>query len=319
MGPQMQAHVARMRALGYRYTTEEATCLRFDRFLQTRADLSGRPLKVLIDAWSTQRSSPGRVLEAQQCGRCLSLSMHRIDPAVPVLSVDIDLRRRVSRQYRHAYIYSEEEIGRLLEAARTFPSPKAPLRPLSLYTMVVLAYCTGMRVGELAILTLADVNLDEGTLDIRDTKFFKSRRLPLALGVVGVLTKYLDARESAGAPRTPQSGLFCSVRGAAYTYGMVCDSLVDVIRRAGLKPARGRRGPRIHDLRHTFVVHRMLAWYRSGINPQARLPYLATYLGHKDIASTLVYLNLTQEVLEHASNRFREYGLRALGAMEERP
>lgn len=78
-----------------------------------------------------------------------------------------------------------------------------------------------------------------------------------------------------------------------------------VIRRAGLKPGDGIRGPRIHDIRHTFVVHRMTAWYQEGISPQRRLPYLATYLGHRNINSTLVYLTITQELLQLASQRFK--------------
>jgi integrase len=93
--------------------------------------------------------------------------------------------------------------------------------------------------------------------------------------------------------------------------------LVSVLRRAGLKSTKGRTGPRIHDLRHAFVVNRMLAWYREGINPQSRLPYLATYLGHKDINSTLVYLTITQEVLQQASERFRVRGARVVQASQE--
>lgn len=92
--------------------------------------------------------------------------------------------------------------------------------------------------------------------------------------------------------------------------------LVRVLRRAGMKPESGRVGPRIHDLRHAFVVNRMLTWYREGINPQTRLPYLATYLGHKDINSTLVYLTITQELLQQASERFRAFGARNLHAVE---
>jgi integrase len=87
--------------------------------------------------------------------------------------------------------------------------------------------------------------------------------------------------------------------------------LARVFRSAGLKPPRpnGRVGPRIHDLRHTFVVHRMTEWYRAGINPEPMLPYLATYLGHKNIHSTLVYLTVTQELLQHANQRFRLLGV----------
>ena len=89
--------------------------------------------------------------------------------------------------------------------------------------------------------------------------------------------------------------------------------LTRVLKRAGLKPARGTVGPRVHDLRHTFVGHRMLQWYREGVDVQARLPYLATYLGHKDIVSTLVYLNITPELLAQAGERYRQRGREALG------
>ena len=92
--------------------------------------------------------------------------------------------------------------------------------------------------------------------------------------------------------------------------------LTDVLRRAGVKPARGAIGPRIHDLRHSMVSHRMRDWYKSGINPQSRLPYLATYLGHKDIRSTLVYLHITPELLQEAGERFRKNGVAALQAAE---
>jgi integrase len=93
--------------------------------------------------------------------------------------------------------------------------------------------------------------------------------------------------------------------------------LVGVLRRAKLKPAPGRVGPRVHDLRHAFVASRMLAWYRDGINPQSHLPYLATYLGHKDINSTLVYLTITQDLLHQASERFRVRGAQLLQTLTE--
>jgi integrase len=89
--------------------------------------------------------------------------------------------------------------------------------------------------------------------------------------------------------------------------------LVRVLRHSGIKPTQGKAGPRIHDLRHAFVVHRMLGWYRQGINPQPYLPYLATYMGHRDINSTLVYLTITQELLQHAGEKYRQLGAVALG------
>ena len=218
--------------------------------------------------------------------------------------------------YRHPYIYSEDEVRRLLETAWRFPSPHSPLRPQMLYTMLVLAYCAGLRLGEIVRLNVGDVHLGDETIEIRDSKFFKSRRLPLAPSVMSALRDYLDARKRASAPDVPSSGLFWHQRASGrYSHVMTGKLLVRVLRLSGLKPAQGRAGPRIHDLRHAFVVNRMLAWYREGANPQSRLPYLATYLGHKDINSTLVYLTITQELLQQAGERFRASASAVLGSL----
>ena len=186
----------------------------------------------------------------------------------------------------------------------SYPSPFAPLRPVTLYTMLILAYCAGLRVGEIVRLKLQDLDLAEGSIEVRNTKFFKSRRLPLSSSAVSALRGYLQARRSAGVPEEPDAQLFWHKK-RPYSYITTKALLRHVIRRAGLNTGTGRGGPRVHDLRHAFVVHRVTAWYRQGINPQNRLPYLAAYLGHRDIHSTLVYLTITQELLQHANNRFR--------------
>jgi len=246
--------------------------------------------------------------------------MHRLDPAVAILTVDRDAARQVKQLQRRPYIYTEAQILQLLEVTQTFECSRAPLRALSLYTMVLLMYCAGLRIGELLRLTLGDVDLENDTLEIRGTKFFKSRRLPLAAGVITAVRHYLAARQQVGAPSDPASGLFWKdPRGGSYSCGGARKLMVEALRRAGLKPVRGKVGPRIHDLRHAMVCNRMLTWYRDGINPQSRLPHLATYLGHKDINSTLVYLTVTQELMQHASERFRVHGAVALGSVREQP
>jgi len=179
--------------------------------------------------------------------------------------------------------------------------------------MLVLAYCAGLRLGEIARLDLGDVDLQAGTIAIRDTKFFKSRILPLAGTVVAALRDYVEARRQTGAQQDPASGLFWHDQGGRrYARYSIAWLVVDVLRRVGLKPSRGKTGPRIHDLRHSMVVNRITAWYRAGINPQARLPYLATYLGHRDINSTLTYITVTQDLLHQAGERFRTFGARCL-------
>jgi len=320
IGPLMHEHVERMRALGYRYERNENAMLRFDRFLQTRVDLTDAPLRALLDAWRGSNPSPRHRLEVSLVGRSVSKAMHRLDPTVTILPVDRNAACQIKQIQRCPYIYTEAQILQLLEATRTFGSRRVPLRALSLYTMVLLTYCAGLRIGELVRLTLADVDLENDTLEIRGTKFFKSRRLPLAAGVVTAVKNYLAARQRAGAPTDPESGLLWKdIGGGCYSYGGARNLLVEALRRAGLKPARGKVGPRIHDLRHTMVCNRMLAWYRNGVNPQSKLPHLATYLGHKDINSTLVYLTITQEQMQIASERFRVHGAATLGAVGEQP
>jgi integrase len=316
-GAFMRSHVQLMRTNGYRYNTQASSFLRFDRFLQGRCDLTDQPLAVLMQQWAAESTTLHHAVERQQVARNLARARQRIDPRVELPKVDRLLARRRVQEQRRPYIYTPQEVRHLLETAREFPSPLSPLRPLTLYTMLVLAYCAGLRLGELVRLDLDDVRLESGEIAIRETKFFKSRTLPLADSVVAALREYLDARRSAEAPQEGSSGLFWHRQSAArYSRVMAHKLLVRVLRRAGLKPESGRVGPRIHDLRHSMVVNRMLTWYRDGINPQARLPYLATYLGHKDINSTLVYLTVTQELLQAASERFHAFAAHSLHVVE---
>ena len=318
LGSVMEEHVAHMRTLGYRYDTNEELLLRFDRFLQHHPELSELPLIKLVECWSEEQPSPSRLYDAHRAGRIVSKAMHRLDPRVPILPIGEGVARAARQHHRSAHLYTDEEIHRILRAALSYPSPKAPLRPITLFTMLMLAYCAGLRGGEIVHLRLEDVDLREETIDIRETKFFKHRRLPLAPGVMAALRRYLLLRESAGAPTNPESPLFWSLqRGRGYCIGGVRLVLTDVLRRAGVKPARGAVGARLHDLRHSMVGHRMREWYHSGINPQSQLPYLATYLGHKDIRSTLVYMDITPELLQEAAERFRKRGASALQTAED--
>ena len=317
LGKVMEDHVTHMRALGYRYNTNVELLLRFDRFLQSHPDLSELTLTEVVKCWAGEQPSPSHLFDACRAGRIVSKAMHRIDPRVPILPIGDGVARAARRHHRAAHLYSDEEVQRILKAALAYPSPKSPWRPMWLFTMLMLAYCAGLRGGEIARLKLMDVDLREGTIEIRETKFFKRRRLPLACGVLTALKRYLLLRKQAAAPMNPDSPLFWSPqRNRGYTVGGMRIVLTDVLRHAGVKPTCGAVGPRIHDMRHTMVGHRMRDWYKSGVNPQSRLPYLATYLGHKDIRSTLVYLNITPELLQEAGERFRKNGVSALGAAE---
>jgi integrase/recombinase XerD len=309
LGHLMLEHITLMKAMGYRYEKSERAMLRLDRFLQARPDLSGQPLAVVIREWTKAGCTAQHAYECHETGRALSTALSRIDPTVEVIPSDDRIGRAARKGYRQPYIFSDLEIRSLLETAQSFPSPRCPLRPQTLHTMLVLAYCSGLRIGEIARLNVGDVDLEERVIEIRKTKFFKSRRLPLSDSAAAALRSYAVARLNAGAPSELSSGFFWHEQPPGrYSTVVAGQMLARVLRRAGIKPEKGRVGPRIHDLRHAFVCHRMLAWYREGVNPQSRLPYLAAYLGHKDINSTLTYLTITAELMQHANDRFHRYG-----------
>lgn len=320
LGPAMREHISVMRAAGFRYSDYENRLLALDRFLQAQPDASDQPFAVLVQRWAQQAPRLELRQDRIRVGRVVARALQRKDPSVTVPPLDRQLEREVRRRQRRPHIFSTEEIQKLFQTALAFPSPRAPLRPHSLHTMLVLAYCAGLRLGEFVRLTIGDVRIEEGVIEIRETKFFKTRHLSLSPSAIAALRSYLAARKQAGGPTDKDSALFWQEQGrCGYARMTVEGLLARVLRSAGLKPPRpnGRVGPRIHDLRHTFVVHRMTEWYRAGINPEPMLPYLATYLGHKDIHSTLVYLTITQELLQHANQRFRSLGAPLLGAPEK--
>lgn len=317
LGDLMRNHIALMRARGYRYQTQARWLWRFDRFLQEHPELATEPVPVMLQHWAEARSTANHAAECERLARVLGKALHRLDPAIIPKRPDPRPGQQVAKQWRRPYIYSAEEIRQLLDIAQSYPSPRSPLRPASLYTMLVLAYCCGLRLGEIARLNLGDIDPAAGTITIRQTKFFKSRILPLANSTLAALVEYLEIRRKAKAPQSPESGLFWHDQGnARYTRHSIAWCLVDILRRAGIKSTKGKTGPRIHDLRHSFVVHRILEWYRAGINPQDKLVFLATYLGHRDIHSTLVYITVTQDLLEQANERFRRFGAHCLAVSE---
>lgn len=310
LGEVIAQHVALMRNRGYKYSSQSARLSRFDQFLQLNPALQKQPVGVMLDHWAAAKSTRNHAAECENIRRVLAKIFRHRDPSIPSRRPDSRPQKEVLKQWREPHIYSPDDIRRMLDIARSYPSPRAPLRPQAIYTMLVLAYCAGLRRGEIARLDLGDVDLQHGTITVRQTKFFKTRILPLPDSVTAELRAYIKARRRAGASQDPCSGLFWHEQGRTrrYTPEMITWLLTNVIRRAGLKPLQGRTGPRVHDLRHSMVVNRILEWYKAGINPQDRLPFLATYLGHRDINSTLVYITVTQDLLHLANERFRAVG-----------
>jgi integrase/recombinase XerD len=214
-------------------------------------------------------------------------------------------RSFLPRRTRHApYIYSPQEVHSIIAAARRI-GPNGSLRPTVMATIIGLLYSTGLRIGETLKLTLADINLRDHLLTIRETKFKKSRYVPLSSSTVQHLTAFLRQRKEAGFPVVPTAPVFISPSGRAYGTARICEIFLGIVRNIGLRGPMGERGPRIHDFRHTFAVNRLALWYRQRVNVLAKLPLLTTYLGHTTVTCTEVYLQATAELLDKTSERFR--------------
>ncbi len=200
------------------------------------------------------------------------------------------------------YVYSHDELARLVQAAKSFERPS--LGPGTLHLILLLLYATGLRVGELLRLDRADVNLPECLLKVRQSKFGKTRLVPFAPQLQKILLEHHN-RHSASGEGTPliamRSGGRLKADTLHHSYRTLC-AQIGISRADG-----GRYQPRIHDLRHTFAVHRLTSWYRQGADVQKLLPLLSVYLGHVHIRATQVYLSMTPELLEEASNRFECY------------
>ncbi len=166
----------------------------------------------------------------------------------------------------------------------------------------MVLYCTGLRIGEAVRLQLQDVDLRARTLHIHKSKG-KSRVVPFDPTLARELCQYLQARDAI-AQRLPQGPLFVQPDGRAYRRMSASFAITRLLRSAGLKPPRGKVGPRPFDFRATFAVHRLTRWYRAGADLHARLPWLSAYMGHNNLLGTEVYLPATTVLLETASRRF---------------
>jgi integrase/recombinase XerD len=212
----------------------------------------------------------------------------------------------ITYRYRRArpYIYSSEEIRRLIDTAAQLPSVNG-VRALTYAALFGLIAVTGMRVSEAIALDIRDVDLESGVLTIRRGKLGKARFLPISVTSQTQLKNYSKERDRLlGA--SPQS-FFASDRGTRPTDCCVRYNFAVVCQRMGLRPAqwfhRHGRGPRIHDLRHTFAVHTLLNWYRSGKDAAQEMIKLTTYLGHVNPVHTYWYIEAVPELLELASKR----------------
>lgn len=298
---QLDRYLRVRRSLGFDLSTAERMLRRFARFadqegasyMNTKLFLRWEANQPVACAWTRS----GRLTIVRQFAQWLS----GIDPAHEVPPRGL-LPSRIMRP--RPYIYSEAELASILTAANELPSIYG-LRGLTCYTLFGLIAVTGLRISEALAFTPDDLDVDTGVLRVRRGKLGKERLLPLDPTVVVQLVNYAAERDRL-LGRTPEA-FFVTCKGTRLTDCSARYSFAQVCQQIGLRTHqhyfRHGRGPRIHDLRHTFAVRTMIDWYRTGKDPAREMIRLTTYLGHTSPENTFWYLEAVPELLDLAMAR----------------
>jgi integrase len=253
-------------------------------------------------AWAQQapKSATGQMttLGARRmtAARGFARYLSGIDPRTQVPPLGLMPHRA---RWRQPFIYTTADIDALLEAAcHTIASP---LRAATYQTLIGLLAASGLRIGEAIKLDRADVDWTQGVLLIRESKFGKSRLVPLHPTSMQALDGYARLRDELQ-PLPAEPAFFISLKRKRLLYAVVQETFRRLIETAGIG-AGAPSPPRLHDLRHTFAVRTLLAWYRGPEDVQPRIPSLSTYLGHREPSSTYWYLSAAPELLALAAGR----------------
>jgi len=293
------------RGLGFKLREAGKALIDFVAFLEQHH--ASHITSTLALAWAQQPSNAQPAHWAQRLSFVRGFARYRsaTDPhtQIPALGL-LPFQPKRARPY----LYSEEEICSLLQAALRMPYryERGKLRPRVFHCLFGLLSVSGLRLGEARNLELQDVDLKAGVLTIRGAKFGKTRLVPLQASTCAVLADYLARRQRHWAGRTVSSYLFVSSRGNRLDGGDIHRTFYALSRQIGLRGPSDRRGPRLHDMRHRFATNTLVQWYRSGQDPERRLPLLSAYLGHVHVADTQWYLEGSPELMREAMQRLQQ-------------
>jgi integrase len=303
LAAELEAFVAFKRARGCPYVRAEHTLRNFDRFVLAHAPKRAAfRLDETILAWLASKAAERKAVTVTvELGTLRQFCLHRRrrDPRAFVPGRGWAPQSTESAFVPH--VFSRAEVRRLLRMATALDGP--PHRGLTLRTLLLVLYCTGLRFGEAVRLRVADVDVAGRVLFISESKG-RSRWVPFDDSLALALADYAAARATVSSAGKPAGSFFLGRSGQPLRVKAASDAVRALLRASGLKPAAGRVGPRPYDFRHTFAVHRLTRWYRAGVDVAARLPWLSAYMGHDGILGTESYLRATPELLAIASGRF---------------
>jgi len=289
-------YLAMRRALGFKLHSDGTALLAFVDFMEREQADTIRTDLALVWAKLPMAAQPVRWAQRLSYVRGFARYCRAFDERTEIPpSQLLPFPRRSPRPY----FFTDENIETLLQGALQLPA-KDELANHTYHCLFGLLSVAGLRIGEALALTVDDVDLDKGILTLRSTKFGKSRLVPLHATSVVVLADYRRRRDRFLAGRTIRHW-FINAQGTRLSY----DSVSDVFHRltAALPEQRGRRRPRLHDLRHHFAIATVVRWYREGQNVERQLPVLSAFLGHVEVRDTFWYLSACPELLEAAKDR----------------
>jgi len=301
--------LATKRALGCKFVSEDRTLRLLDRYL---VEHGIDRLEAITGECLNQFLASRPRFAAKGYNHLLGVVRRLFDwlvsqEVIAASPLQASSRRETAR--RLPFLFEPAAIKQLLaEAARLPDNPRAPIRGPTYETIFALLATLGLRIGEVSRLQCGDVDLERDVLQIRDSKFGKSRLVPFGPRLAGRLRAYLELREQRGLPNAGSAPLFSWKGKRPISTNTIRNNFRDhLLPGLGLNVPAGSFDPCVHGLRHSFAVRTLLRWYREGMDPGARLNHLSTFLGHVRPQTTAVYLTITSELLQEASRRFEAF------------
>ena len=312
-------YLASKRLLGCNFNTEDRALRLLDHYLIDQAVLSIADITAQqLEHFLTSRPRNTATSYNNLLGVVRRLFDWMVDQQeLHASPLQAGSRRETAR--RLPFLYEQTTIKQLLDYAAALPdNPRSRQRGSTYATIFALLAGLGLRIGEVSRLKYGDVDLQGDVLLVRNSKFGKSRLVPFGPRLAARLRAYVALREQRLGSPTPDDPFFTwNGRTAVHTNSIRNTFYEDILPRLDLCVPPGTRNPCVHGLRHTFAVQTLLRWYREGVDPNARLNHLSTFLGHLNLHSTAVYLTITSELLEAANQRFETFAQPAF--MEVQP
>jgi integrase len=297
------------RSLGFDLKIEGQELQRFARYAD-KSDCRGAITTDIAIAWARQNKKSSPIYKARRLDMVRRLAKYRalFDPKTEIPPEGI-----LGPSYRRLspHIYSETEIAFLLKEAWML-GPKGGLRPRTYATLLGLLFSTGMRISEALNLDRRDVDLQSGVLTIRCTKFKKTRIVPLHQSTTNALKRYDDYR-ARYFHRDECPAFFATEKATRQKYHKTLMTFLKLRKKMGWNNNGLSGAPRIHDMRHTFAVRRLLSWYQQGIDVNCKVAALATYMGHVKVSDTYWYFSTVPELMAVAGRRYEQYAFSQKG------